>query len=106
VKIAEGCDRRCGFCAIPSFRGDQRSRSVEEILTEARALHEGGVRELVLIAQDLASWATIGVAPAVARPSKYWTRAHAAAHRTDQDLEQRVDRVRLLYLYRQGSRAD
>ena len=56
VKIAEGCDRRCGFCAIPTFRGDQRSRSTEEILAESRALVEGGVKELVLIAQDLASW--------------------------------------------------
>jgi ribosomal protein S12 methylthiotransferase len=45
VKIAEGCDRRCGFCAIPSFRGDQRSRSTDEILAEGRALAEGGVRE-------------------------------------------------------------
>ena len=42
VKIAEGCDRRCGFCAIPTFRGDQRSRSTDEILTEARALASGG----------------------------------------------------------------
>jgi ribosomal protein S12 methylthiotransferase len=56
VKIAEGCDRRCGFCAIPTFRGDQRSRSTSEILTEARDLVAGGVREIVLIAQDLASW--------------------------------------------------
>ncbi len=56
VKIAEGCDRRCGFCAIPSFRGDQRSRSTTEILSEVRSLAEGGVKEVVLIAQDLASW--------------------------------------------------
>ena len=56
VKIAEGCDRRCGFCAIPTFRGDQRSRSTNEILTEARALVDGGAKEIVLIAQDLASW--------------------------------------------------
>ena len=56
VKIAEGCDRRCGFCAIPTFRGDQRSRSQSEILAESRALAAGGVKEIVLIAQDLASW--------------------------------------------------
>ena len=56
VKIAEGCDRRCGFCAIPTFRGDQRSRSVEDIVNESRELTSSGVRELVLIAQDLASW--------------------------------------------------
>jgi ribosomal protein S12 methylthiotransferase len=51
VKIAEGCDRRCGFCAIPTFRGDQRSRSTEEIVGEARSLVEGGVREVILIAR-------------------------------------------------------
>ncbi|MDE3065220.1 MAG: radical SAM protein, partial [Acidobacteriota bacterium] len=52
VKIAEGCDRRCGFCAIPTFRGDQRSRTTAEIVGETRTLVEGGVREVVLIAQD------------------------------------------------------
>lgn len=56
VKIAEGCDRRCGFCAIPTFRGDQRSRSLDDIVAEAEALVEGGAKEIVLIAQDLASW--------------------------------------------------
>ena len=55
VKIAEGCDRRCGFCAIPSFRGDQRSRSTKEILGEARALVDGGVKELVLITAALSA---------------------------------------------------
>ena len=103
VKIAEGCDRRCGFCAIPTFRGDQRSRSTDEILTEARALVEGGVRELVLIAQDLASWGhdrrrggrgealevldTGGTQPLIEL-----TKA----------LSREVDRVRLLYLYPSG----
>ncbi|MGH9020484.1 MAG: 30S ribosomal protein S12 methylthiotransferase RimO [Acidimicrobiales bacterium] len=56
VKAAEGCDRRCGFCAIPSFRGDQRSRDLTAIVDEARGLADGGVREVVVIAQDLASW--------------------------------------------------
>lgn len=60
VKIAEGCDRSCGFCAIPSFRGKQRSRSVESILAEVASLEAGpggrGVREIVLVAQDLASY--------------------------------------------------
>ena len=56
VKIAEGCDRRCGFCAIPTFRGDQRSRTSDEIVREARDLAAGGAKEIVLIAQDLASW--------------------------------------------------
>jgi len=53
VKVAEGCDRRCGFCAIPSFRGPQRSRPMESILREVEGL---GVREVVLVAQDLASF--------------------------------------------------
>ena len=53
VKIAEGCDRTCGFCAIPSFRGPQRSRTPESILSEVRALQ---VSEIVLVAQDLASY--------------------------------------------------
>ncbi len=53
VKIAEGCDRACGFCAIPSFRGPQRSRSVDAILEEVDAL---AVSEVVLVAQDLASF--------------------------------------------------
>ena len=54
VKVAEGCDRACAFCAIPSFRGTQRSRTPESIEAEARALVERGVAEIVLVAQDLA----------------------------------------------------
>ncbi len=53
VKVAEGCDRRCGFCAIPQFRGPQRSRSKQSILAEIDGL---GAREVVLVAQDLASY--------------------------------------------------
>jgi ribosomal protein S12 methylthiotransferase len=82
VKVAEGCDRRCGFCAIPSFRGKQRSRLPEAILEEVEGLQ---AREVVLVAQDLASYgrdlgekAIISLVQAVA---------------------ERVDRVRLLYLY-------
>ena len=53
VKIAEGCDRSCGFCAIPSFRGPQRSRDVSSILDEVDQLE---AQEIVLVAQDLASY--------------------------------------------------
>jgi ribosomal protein S12 methylthiotransferase len=53
VKIAEGCDRSCGFCAIPSFRGPQRSRDVAGILAEVDQLE---AQEIVLVAQDLASY--------------------------------------------------
>ena len=56
VKVAEGCDKACGFCAIPSFRGPQRSRAIPEIVDEVRALVDGGVREVVLVAQDLAAF--------------------------------------------------
>jgi len=53
IKIAEGCDRNCGFCAIPSFRGPQRSRDVSSILDEVAQLE---AQEIVLVAQDLASY--------------------------------------------------
>ncbi len=53
VKIAEGCDRNCGFCAIPSFRGPQRSRDISSILDEVEQLE---AQEIVLVAQDLASY--------------------------------------------------
>jgi ribosomal protein S12 methylthiotransferase len=56
VKVAEGCDRSCGFCAIPSFRGPQRSRTTGAILAEVDALVAGGVKEVVLVAQDLAAY--------------------------------------------------
>jgi ribosomal protein S12 methylthiotransferase len=52
VKIAEGCDHSCSFCAIPAFRGTFRSRELESVVSEARALAERGVREINLIAQD------------------------------------------------------
>ncbi|MGN0072057.1 MAG: 30S ribosomal protein S12 methylthiotransferase RimO [Atopobiaceae bacterium] len=56
VKISEGCDRFCAFCAIPYIRGRYHSRPVEEILEEVRMLMEGGVREVVLIGQDTGIW--------------------------------------------------
>ncbi len=103
LKVAEGCDRRCGFCAIPSFRGDQRSRSTSDIVAEARDLVRGGVREIVLVAQDLASWGMDrrrgGRGEAVevldeggAQPLTSLVSA----------LRREVDRVRLLYLYPSG----
>jgi ribosomal protein S12 methylthiotransferase len=53
VKIAEGCDRPCSFCIIPKLRGPQRSRRIDDIVAEARALAAEGVLEINLIAQDL-----------------------------------------------------
>ena len=52
VKIAEGCNRECSFCAIPSFRGKQRSRTIEDLVREAGILAAAGVVELNLISQD------------------------------------------------------
>jgi ribosomal protein S12 methylthiotransferase len=93
VKVAEGCDRHCGFCAIPSFRGPQRSRTASDVLAEVDAL---GAAEVVLVAQDLVSWGRdvtaagsgklpdIGLVPLI------------------QAVRERVERVRLLYLYPSG----
>lgn len=52
LKIAEGCDNRCTYCAIPYIRGKYRSRSEEAILAEAEALAKDGVREIIVVAQD------------------------------------------------------
>ena len=53
LKIAEGCDRPCSFCAIPLMRGKHKSKPIEELVTEAEKLATNGVKELILIAQDL-----------------------------------------------------
>jgi ribosomal protein S12 methylthiotransferase len=53
LKIAEGCDRKCSFCAIPLIRGKHISKTVEELVKEATFLRDQGVKELILIAQDL-----------------------------------------------------
>jgi ribosomal protein S12 methylthiotransferase len=84
VKVAEGCDRACGFCAIPSFRGPQRSRSIDDVLTEVDALD---VREIVLVAQDLAAFG---------RDQGVGERAIVALVEA---VAARVARTRLLYLY-------
>ena len=84
VKIAEGCDRSCGFCAIPAFRGPQRSRTIDSILEEINELE---AREIVLVAQDLASFGRDqgqgekNIVPLIKQVNKM------------------VERVRLLYLY-------
>jgi ribosomal protein S12 methylthiotransferase len=83
VKVAEGCDRSCGFCAIPSFRGRQRSRTPEAVLAEVEGL---AAREVVLVAQDLASYGRD-----LGRPGAIVPLVEAVAAR--------ADRVRLLYLY-------
>ena len=52
IKISDGCDNNCTYCAIPKIRGKYRSRKIEDILAEAKELAENGVKELILIAQD------------------------------------------------------
>jgi ribosomal protein S12 methylthiotransferase len=95
VKVAEGCDRACGFCAIPSFRGPQRSRTVEDVVAEVASLAAPPVddaraipvREIVLVAQDLAAYG---------RDQGHGERAIVPLIGAMREL---VDRVRLLYLY-------
>lgn len=84
VKVAEGCDRACGFCAIPSFRGPQRSRSLDDVLKEVDDLD---AREIVLVAQDLAAYG---------RDQGVGERSIVPLVRA---VSQRVERTRLLYLY-------
>jgi len=86
VKIAEGCDRSCGFCAIPSFRGPQRSRDIDSILREVDEL---GAQEIVLVAQDLASYGKD-------RPSDLGAGSIVPLVRA---VSAKVERTRLLYLY-------
>ncbi len=90
VKVAEGCDRACAFCAIPSFRGAQRSRTPASVEAEARALVQGGVRELVLVAQDLAWYGRDAGAPGALVP---------LLRRIDALSADGLARIRLLYLY-------
>ena len=99
VKVAEGCDRRCGFCAIPSFRGTQRSRPPADVLAEVRSLacaQAMPVKEVVLVAQDLASYgrdrtAHHGGARRAGSPTPLVSLVEAVAGM--------VRRTRLLYLY-------
>jgi len=84
LKVAEGCDRACGFCAIPSFRGKQRSRTIDDLLAEVDQLE---ATEIVLVAQDLAAYG---------RDQGVGTRNIVPLVRA---VAERVDWVRLLYLY-------
>jgi len=84
VKVAEGCDRACGFCAIPTFRGPQRSRSMTDVLDEVDALD---AREVILVAQDLAAYG---------RDQGVGDKAIVSLVEA---VSARIERVRLLYLY-------
>jgi len=58
IKIAEGCDNRCAYCIIPYLRGKFRSRQMDDVLYEARLLAAGGVKELIVVAQDTSRYGT------------------------------------------------
>ena len=57
LKISEGCDHRCTFCIIPSLRGDLESRSITQVLDEAKRLADAGVKELLVVSQDTSAYA-------------------------------------------------
>jgi ribosomal protein S12 methylthiotransferase len=107
VKVAEGCDRICGFCAIPSFRGKQRSRSTDVIMAEVDLLLAGGMtpdgdaapplREIVLVAQDLASYGRDR-----SRPGERVKAGRSPIAALTTQIAAKVDRTRLLYLYPSG----
>lgn len=85
LKISEGCNRSCTFCAIPGIRGQMQSRSREDILMEARRLAEAGVREIVLVSQETTDYGgdrgeshglTRLVEALLQIPSLHWIRLH------------------------------
>jgi ribosomal protein S12 methylthiotransferase len=87
VKVAEGCNKTCAFCAIPLIRGKQRSRAGDGIVAEIEGLVDGGVREVVLVAQDLAAYGRDNDAGSIERL-------------VDQAASvDGLDRLRLYYLY-------
>ena len=92
LKIAEGCSRSCSFCIIPKIRGDQRSRTIDDVVAEARKLGRSGVREIILVAQDMTSYG-IDLDPKHNRD--YLERL---LRRLDDEAVE-VDWVRLLYMY-------
>ena len=86
LKIADGCNNHCTYCAIPSIRGKYRSEKMEDLLTEAKGLEREGVRELILVAQDV---------------TRYGIDFDGKSHLVelvDKLSEMDFDRIRLLYL--------
>lgn len=96
LKIAEGCDRVCAFCAIPGIRGRFQSRTLDSVLAEARQLAAAGAREINLVAQDSTSWGKDLARPGAAgRP-----RLAALLRALDRAPElEAVAWLRLLYVY-------
>jgi len=88
LKIADGCNRTCAFCAIPAIRGRFRSRSLDSIVTEARFLADRGKRELILVSQDATLWG------GDLRPRKNVVELLKALNEIEA-----VNWIRLMYLY-------
>jgi len=88
LKIAEGCSNRCTYCIIPSLRGDYRSRTIENIIKEAKLLAQRGKKEIILIAQDVTRYGT----------DIYKEKKLVELVREISRIEE-VERIRLLYCY-------
>lgn len=88
LKIAEGCNRKCSFCAIPLIKGKHRSKSIEDIVKEAEYLAKTGVKELILISQDLTYYGND-----IYKKSMLYNLLKKLI-----DIEE-LDRIRLQYLY-------
>ncbi len=88
IKIAEGCDNRCAYCIIPYLRGRFRSRRVEDIVSEAQLLAENGIRELIVVAQDITRYGL----------DIYGERALAGLLKSLAEI-QGIEWIRLHYLY-------
>ena len=87
LRIAEGCDNWCAFCIIPKLRGRYRSRPMDKVLAEARSLADRGVKELIVIAQDITRYGTD------------WDGAHHLADLLEELVKLNFHWIRLHYLY-------
>ncbi|MFW6053457.1 MAG: 30S ribosomal protein S12 methylthiotransferase RimO [Persicimonas sp.] len=92
LKIAEGCSRSCSYCIIPKIRGTQESRTIDDVVAEAKRLGDSGVKEIILVAQDMTSYG-IDLDPRENRD--YLVRL---LRRLDEEATQ-IDWVRMLYMY-------
>jgi len=88
LKIAEGCDNCCTYCSIPAIRGAYKSREIEELLEEAAVIAEGGVKEIILVAQDTSRYGT----------DIYGEGKLAELLRRLAEID-KIKRIRLLYCY-------
>ena len=92
LKIAEGCSRSCSFCIIPTIRGKQRSRTIDDVVAEARRLGRSGVNEIILVAQDMTSY---GIDLDPRKNRDYLVRLLTRLEEEAREIEW----VRLLYMY-------